>query len=326
MRIAITGGTGFVGGHLAQRLAAEGHDVVVLARGVDRRERAQVTTATPGITYVRASVADVDWLRSAFEGCDAVAHCAGINREIGTQTYDAIHVEGTRNVVAAAEAAGVRRLALMSFLRARPACGSAYHESKWAAEEIVRASSLEWTVLKPGMVYGRGDHFTDHLSHALHTFPVYVGIGARPVRPLWIGDLVDVLVAATTTSRLTGLTVPVTGPTERGFDDAVRDIAGVVGRPVRTVRLPMVFHEILGIVTERLMTIPLVARAQVRMLREGIVEPVLAPDRLPDDLAPRTPFGPETIALALPPNGGFTRHDLRCYARPSSAHHGASRA
>lgn len=315
MRIAITGGTGFVGGHLAQRLAADGHEVVVLARGVDRRPRARATTATPGVTYVVASVADPASLENAFEGCDAVAHCAGINRELGAQTYDAVHVDGTRNVVAAAEQAGVRRLVLLSFLRARPACGSGYHESKWAAEEIVRASSLEWTVLKPGMVYGRGDHFTDHLSHALHTFPVYVGIGARPVRPLWIGDLVDVLVAATTTSRLARLTVPVTGPTERGFDDAVRDIAAVAGRRVRVVRLPMAFHAVLGWVTERVMTIPLVARAQVRMLREGIVEPVLAPDRLPDDLVPRTAFGPETIAASLPEPGGFTRRDLRCYAK-----------
>ena len=315
MRIAITGGTGFVGGHLAQRLAEDGHEVVVLARGVDRRPRARATTATPGVTYVAASVGDPDALTRAFEGCDAVAHCAGINRELGAQTYDAIHVQGTRNVVAAAERAGVRRLVLLSFLRARPACGSAYHESKWAAEEIVRASSLDWTVLKPGMVYGRGDHFTDHLSHALHTFPVYVGIGARPVRPLWVGDLVDVLVAATTTPRLTRLTVPVTGPTERGFDDAVRDIAAVAGRRVRTIRLPMAFHEVLGWVTERLMTTPLVARAQVRMLREGIVDPVLAPDGLPEDLVPRTAFGPETIARALPPRGGFTRRDLRCYAK-----------
>lgn len=318
MRIAITGGTGFVGGHLAERLAQLGHDVVVVARGVDKRPRAEATTSNPRVTILHGSVADEASLRRAFDGCDAVAHCAGINREIGEQTYDAVHVQGTRNVVAAAEAAGVRRLALMSFLRARPACGSGYHESKYAAEEIVRASSLEWTVLKPGMVYGRGDHFGDHLTHALHTFPVYVGIGARPVRPLWVGDLVDVLVAAVTTDRLVGKTVPVLGPTLLGFDDAVRLIARTLGRRVRVVRLPMAFHSVLGWVTEILMTVPLVARAQVRMLREGIVDPVLAPDALPGDLVPRTAFGPESLAKALPPPARFTRRDLRCYANAAA--------
>jgi NADH dehydrogenase len=152
MRIAVTGGSGFVGGHLAVRLAALGHDVVVVARGVDQRPRARETAATPNVTVVPGSVTDEAALARAFAGCDAVAHCAGVNREVGTQTYDAVHVAGTRNVVAAAEAAGVRRLVLMSFLRARPACGSAYHESKWAAEELVRGSGLQWTVLKPGMV------------------------------------------------------------------------------------------------------------------------------------------------------------------------------
>jgi hypothetical protein len=79
----------------------------------------------------------------------------------------------------------------------------------------------------------------------------------------------------------------------------------------------MLFHELLGWVSERLMTVPLVARAQVRMLREEIVEPVLAPDALPDDLVPRTPFGERTIRLALPPRGGFTRHDLRAVNNPA---------
>jgi uncharacterized protein YbjT (DUF2867 family) len=54
----------------------------------------------------------------------------------------------------------------LSFLRARPEWRSAYHESKWAAEQLVRASGLERTVLKPGMMYGLGDHMLDHLSHA----------------------------------------------------------------------------------------------------------------------------------------------------------------
>jgi len=163
MKIAITGGTGFVGRHLARRLTKDGHEVVLIARGVDRRdpEIRQLARAT----FVPIGLDDADQLAQAFAGCDSVAHCAGINREIGHQTYQQVHGEGTRNVVNVARRAGVKKVLLLSFLRARPQCGSAYHESKWTAEEIVRSSGLDYTVVKAGIIYGKGDHMLDHLSH-----------------------------------------------------------------------------------------------------------------------------------------------------------------
>ena len=103
MRLAITGGTGFVGRHLAERFAAD--DVVTVSR----------RTGT--------GVDDVDGLSAAFAGCDVVAHCAGINREIGDQTYQRVHVDGTAAVIEAAKRAGVAKIVMLSFLRARPDCG-----------------------------------------------------------------------------------------------------------------------------------------------------------------------------------------------------------
>jgi uncharacterized protein YbjT (DUF2867 family) len=317
MRVAVTGGTGFVGAHLAERLAGDGHEVVVVSRGVDQRPGALHVTELAGVEVARTSVTDRAGLERAFEGCAAVAHCASINREVGKQTYESIHLEGTENVLSAAEAAGVTRLALLSFLRARPACGSPYLESKWAAEEIVRASSLHSTILKPGLVYGKGDHFLDHLSRALHTVPLYVGIGRRRIRPLWIDDLVDVLAASVVDARLDQQSVAVLGPTEIGFDDAVRVIAGVLNRRVLVIRLPMTFHRTLGWVTEKVMTVPLVTRAQVRLLEEEIVEPVLAFDELPRDLQPSTPFDERSIRAGLPEPGRFGLKDLRFINDPT---------
>jgi uncharacterized protein YbjT (DUF2867 family) len=317
MRVAVTGGTGFVGAHLAERLAGDGHEVVVVARGVDQRPGAVRVSELAGVEVAGTSVTDRPGLERAFEGCAAVAHCAGINREVGQQTYQAIHVEGTANVVSAAEAAGVTRVALMSFLRARPACGSPYLESKWAAEEIVRASSLRWTILKPGLVYGRGDHFLDHLSRALFTFPLYVGIGRRRIRPLWIDDLVDVLAASMVEGRLDQQTVAVLGPKEIGFDDAVRVIARVLNRRVLVIRLPVTFHRTLGWVTEKVMTVPLVTRVQVRLLEEEIVEAVLAFDELPKDLQPSTLFDEHSIRAGLPEPGRFGLKDLRFVNDPT---------
>jgi uncharacterized protein YbjT (DUF2867 family) len=311
MKIAITGGTGFVGSHFARRVVAEGHEVVLVARGASACEDVDDSS---WVVRVASDLSGVNDLTSAFDGCDAVAHCAGINREIGTQTFQRVHVEGTRNVVEAARRAGVRRIGLMSFLRARPDCGSPYHESKWMAEEIVRNSGLEYTIVKAGMVYGRGDHMLDHLSHAFYTLPILatVGFRQRPIRPLAVDDLTHVLQAALVDGRLSRQTVALTGAEELYLRDAAGRVAEVLGRRVWMFPAPLWFHNVLARVCEATMKVPLVARAQVRILSEGVVEPATECDPLPPDLFPVRRFTPEQIRDGLPEAGPFRLSDLRC--------------
>ncbi|HXV42488.1 MAG TPA: NAD(P)H-binding protein, partial [Anaerolineae bacterium] len=241
MKIAITGGTGFVGRHLARALVHAGHEVVLIARGLDHRDEdiRQLEQAT----FTPAGLGDEEKLAPAFAGCDGIAHCAGINREIGAQTYRCVHVEGTRHVVNAAKRAGVKKIVLLSFLRARPGCGSAYHESKWAAEEIVRASGLDYTIIKAGMIYGLGDHMLDHLSHLLHTLPVFapVGLQEQPIRPVAVEDIVRILQASLVEGRLSRQTVAVTGPEEIKFSEAVKRVAGVMDKRILIFPLPVFF-------------------------------------------------------------------------------------
>lgn len=314
MKIAITGGTGFVGRHLAMRLIAEGHEAVLIARYPDGA--VCDGSQTGQVRAVASDLSDTTILAAAFAGCEAVAHCAGINREIGWQTFQRVHVEGTCNVVEAAKRAGVRRIALMSFLRARPACGSPYHESKWAAEEIIRSSGLDYTVVKAGMVYGRGDHMLDHLSHSIHTLPLLATVGFRekPIRPLAIEDLVKVLRAALVDRRLPRKTIALTGGEELYLSDAARRVADVVGRKVWILPAPIIFHRALAQVCEWTMKIPLVAKAQVQILTEGVVEPSMQCDPLPDDLIPVRCFTAEQIRRGLPEPGPFGVKDLRCCA------------
>lgn len=307
MRIAITGGTGFIGSHLAAQLAGEGHEIVIVSRGEQR----------PGsetyLKHVVSSLSGSKILAEAFTGCDAVAHCAGINREVGTQTFQRVHVEGTKNVVKAARAAHVKKILLMSFLRARPDCDLPYHDSKWAAEEIIRDSGLDYTIIRAGMVYGRGDHMLDHLSHALYTFPFFalVGFKEKGIRPLAVEDLVLVLRAALVEERLSRSTVALTGPEELYLSEAVRRVAHVIGKHIPMLPAPVWFHELLAGLWELTMKVPLAARAQVRILSEGVVTPALTCDSLPVDLSPALKFSDEQIRKGLPEPGPFTLRDLR---------------
>ena len=291
MRVAITGGTGFVGRHLAERLGSE--DTVVISR----RTGVQID--------------DAEALTAAFSGCEVVVHCAGINREIGDQTFNRVHVEGTRAVIEAARRAGVQRIVMLSFLRARPDCGSPYHETKWAAEELVRRSGIDHAILKAGMIYGPGDHMVDHVTRAVRTWPIFATVGyrERTVRPVPVEEAVNVLLAALE-GRIPSPTVAVVGAEELELGAAVRRIAQVAGRRPVYVPVPVWAIRILAQLTEWTMVVPLVAKAQAQMLAWGVSEPAPFASELPEEIRPVLRFDVDRIQAALP-DGRFGLSDLR---------------
>jgi NADH dehydrogenase len=271
----------------------------------------------PRIRFFSLDLADHPELNQVLTGCDSVVHCAGINREMGVQTYERVHVESTRNLVESARKAGVKKFVLISFLRARPDCGSAYHESKWAAEEIVRLSGLDYTILKCGVIYGRGDHMLDHLSHAFYTFPffAFVGFQDKHIRPNAVEDVARIAAACVLDGALSKATVAVLGPEQLTLRQAVVRVAKVTGRMPLMFPVPVWCHHVLGWGVERAMNTPLVSRAQVRMLCEGLAEPAPTCELVPVELAPRIPFSEEQIRKGLPNPGPFTWRDLRCCLR-----------
>ena len=304
MKVAITGASGFVGRHLINRLISEGHEIVPI----------DVRFPTMNVeSFIYSDLSDVNKLKDAFRDCDVVAHCAGINHEHGLTTFQQVHVEGTQNVVEAAKEAGVRKVVLMSFLRARPDCDSPYHESKWIAEEIVRNSGLDYTVIKAGVVYGRGDHMLDHLSHALLTFPIFalVGLKQKTVRPLAIEDLVYVMRAAIVDRRLKSQTIALLGAEEIYLSEAVRRVAEVIGKRPLMVRLPVWCHRLMAQVFEWTMKIPLASIAQIRILSEGVTQPASPVVPVPYDLVPTRRFTTDQIRNGLPAPESFCVNDLK---------------
>ena len=152
MRLAITGGTGFVGRRLIDLALERGHDVQALTR------RPQETRA--GIDWIEGSLDDRDPLERLVTQSDAVIHVAGVINAPDAAGFERGNVDGTLAMLAAATAAGTRRFVHVSSLAAREPKLSQYGASKARAEDLVAGSGLDWVIVRPPGVYGPGDRET----------------------------------------------------------------------------------------------------------------------------------------------------------------------
>lgn len=152
--LAVTGGTGFVGGHLLRAAIEAGYDVRALTRSA--------RPAEDGISWIEGALDDHDSLARLVEGADAIVHVAGLINANAT-AFETVNVGGTAAVIDAARKAGVRRFVHISSLAAREPELSEYGRSKAKSERVVAASGLDWTIIRPPAVYGPGDKETFEL-------------------------------------------------------------------------------------------------------------------------------------------------------------------
>jgi len=299
MKIAITGGTGFIGRYVVRDLISRGHQVVIIARGAYTRN----TQPLEGATFIKADVNDTAALQSALTGCDALVHLAGTSGD-DSQTLEHVHVDGVRSAVTAAENAGAKKFVLVSYLTIRPNVNSDYHTTKWRGEEIVRASKLNYTILKSGLVYGQGDHTIHNLSDLFNKIPLFASVGLREkaVRLVAVEDLAGIISAVLLDqTRFTRQTLAVVGPEELTMSDVARRISKVMGKPFLIVLpFPVFAQRMLAWFSERFMAKPLITSSQVQMLADGVSEPLLGDALIPEDLAPKTTLTDEQIRKGLP--------------------------
>ena len=267
--ILVTGGTGFVGGHLLRRLRKDGLSVRVLARNSDR-ERALIDL---GVEVVRGDIADKNALEKAVEGIERVIHLVGIIQEAPGATFRAVHVDGTRNVLGAARKAGVLHFFYQSALGTRPGAKSEYHRTKWEAEELVRQSGIPHTVLRPSLIYGPGDSFTLRLSDILRRAPVMpvIGSGKSKVQPIYIDDVVSCMVKAVTSDAFLNEIYEIGGPEQLTYEEVTTAIAEAIGLKRPAVHLPLFLMEPMARVLETVFPNPPLTTNQLIMLQEDNV-------------------------------------------------------
>jgi len=268
MIVAVTGGTGFVGRHVIAQLLRREHSLRVLVREPERHGWLRDHAA---LTVVPGELENPESLRHLVAGADAVVHLVGIIVEIGRQTFDRVHVQGTRQVVNAAREAGVGKFVLMSALGARDDhSATSYHQSKAAAEHVVVSSGVPSVTLRPSLVAAPRNEVLRMMVGMLRMSPIVpvIGNGLYQLQPIAATDVAEAIALSVEEPAITGV-FDIAGPeplTYHQILDLLEDALGVRRRriavPVSMVR----FSAYAGMVLPNLNPI---SPDQLQMLLEG---------------------------------------------------------
>lgn len=212
---------------------------------------------------------------AVLDGCDAVVNLVGIKRERGGATFERCHVRAVEHLVAAMIAANVTRLVHVSVAMPDPPAhgeASPYRRTKRAAEALVRASGLRWTVLRPGIVVGPGDDAIRGLVAAIRHAPVFPmpGRGSAPLALVDVRDVAAAVCAALHRQDAIGGTFDVVGPAGTSLRELVRRTAAATGLPTLALPVPVPIVRAAARVMERRLLDPPVTRAQLHMLVSGV--------------------------------------------------------
>lgn len=240
--ILLIGGTGFVGGHVARRLAAQGHSLTVPTR---HRERARHLLVLPTVEVVETSVHDPARLAALVAGQDAVINFVGILHSRYGLPYGAdfarAHVELPKMIAAACRAAGVRRLLHVSALHADPNGPSQYLRSKGEGEAALRAAgdALDLTIFRPSVIFGPDDAFLNLFARLQRLAPVMpLGNTRARFQPVYVEDVAEAIVASLDRSEAFGQAYCCCGPRVYTLAELVRYVGEQIGRPRPILPLP----------------------------------------------------------------------------------------
>lgn len=234
--LVILGGTGFVGRHLVPRLAADGHRIVLLSRN---REQHRELGVLPGVSIRSADIYDDAVLQKHVAGADAVINLVGILNPHGPHSFQRTHVELARRLIAACHAGGVARLHQMSSLKAGQGL-SHYLKSRGEAENLVKASALEWTIYQPSVIFGPGDGLVSRFAVLLRRMPVLPLARANAhMAPTYVGDVAEAIARCVDRGKPSlRRSFELYGPEVLGLGEIVRKIRDAAGLRTPILALP----------------------------------------------------------------------------------------
>jgi NADH dehydrogenase len=238
--ILVIGATGCIGRAVVDRLVSSGHQVKCLWHWGKWRRVPLKATLTGG------DVRNLDSLIQAMgeDGVDTVINLASIRRETAQDHYDDVHITGTRNVIEAMKATRLNRLITVGSLGAEGRSPYALLRSLGKAEDLVRASGLNFTVLKSAAVYGEGDWLTSWISGISRTLPFVMPLphaGETKLQPIWVGDVAACVDRAISLRQTYRQIVPIGGPQSLTLADIAQTTLKASGKQRRLMRVPSTF-------------------------------------------------------------------------------------
>jgi uncharacterized protein YbjT (DUF2867 family) len=277
MRVLVTGATGFVGREIVRQLRTAEHTIRLLVRS-PHSPRVRELVSNWGAELRPGNILDAASLPGSLVGTDAVIHLVGIISEVAQNTFENVHTRGTQNMVAAAQQAGVRRFIHMSALGTRPNAASRYHQSKWAAEELVRRSGLEFTIFRPSLIYGPKDQFVNLFASIIRWSPVVPLMGSPSARfqPVPVEAVASAFASSLQEPKSFAQTFDLCGPEPLTLSDIVDRIQTVLGKRRLKLHIPLSLARCQAVCLEFLFRLllrkpPPVNRDQLLMLQEDNV-------------------------------------------------------
>lgn len=217
MTVLVVGGTGFVGGHVVHAFRAEDMPVRVLARRPEKHARLEAW----GCELVQGDMTDADSLRRAAEGAATVVHLVALPPFANPDSIRRVMEQGTRDLVAAAKEAGVKRFILMSALGTseRSKDVAPYYHAKWEEEHEVAGSGIEHTIFRPSFIFGRDGGMLPGLVSLVRWSPVTPAVGTKRLQPIWVEDVAAYFTKALSTPAAANKTFELGGPEVVTFAD-----------------------------------------------------------------------------------------------------------
>jgi uncharacterized protein YbjT (DUF2867 family) len=266
--ILVTGGSGFVGGHVVHEL--RGRELPV--RCLVRNPRKAAKLEAWGCELVEGDMTDPAGLRRAVDGADAVVHLVAI-RQGRREQFRRIMVEGTRDLLGAAQDAGVGRFVLMSALGTTEQTKDLvpYYGAKWESEELVRASGIPYVIYRPSFVFGPDGGILPTFAKLARLTPVtpIIGSGRQRIQPIWAGDVATYFADGVRRDDVTGRVFELGGPEAVTWNEFWERLKRVRGLRRPSVHVPVGLMRLNALLTERLPgNIPL-TRDLLKMLELG---------------------------------------------------------
>jgi NADH dehydrogenase len=262
MKVFVTGGTGFVGRRIVSELLRREHQAVLLVRKAD---------PLAGVEGIIGDVTLADSIRiSDLTDCRAAIHLVGVIREFPARgiTFDRLHVDATRNVLEACRQAGIRRYIHMSAMGANEISKAAYHRTKAHAEELVRSSNLDWTIIRPSLILGRSGEFTRMIRKMVRRRIVpLIGRGSSCVAPVAVSTVAQAFVSTLENENAVGRIYDLCGEAMT-YRQMMKALAREMGKRVLFVRVPEKLVCAYATLLDRYPSFP-ITREQIVMMKEA---------------------------------------------------------